>query len=389
MQRARAIIISVVFLFLSLTSSAIFLDIQIYTGEKIKSFSFTPISGKYGIYNNGNKIADLFKNSEIKVTAFENKIQVQKADEILGIFDNIQITGHGFLNAFKIIPVEKEINERAYDDNIKLSIVNGFLLIVNNVDLERYVAGVVQSEGGGSTKDIEFFLVQAITCRTYALNNFKKHSEQGFNLCDDIHCQVYKCRCRNADILRATSRTMGEVIVDKDRKMISAAFHSNSGGETVNSENIWTISTSYLKSVNDTFSLGMKNSNWEQKILKSDYINYLKTAFNFPVEDSVKLDSVLNFKQESRSVFLIDSIHLKFIRREFYLRSTFFDIEEQGDTIVFKGKGYGHGVGLSQEGAIKMAEKGYKYQDIIKFYYKDVEIVNFLELKYLVKSLYD
>ncbi len=185
----------------------------------------------------------------------------------------------------------------------------------------------------------------------------------------------------------ASSRTMGEVIVDKDKKMISAAFHSNSGGQTVNSENIWTIPTSYLKSVNDSFSNDMKNSLWEKKMLKSDFVNYLKTSFNFPVEDSSKLDSVLNFKQTTRKVFLIDSIHLKFIRRDFYLKSTFFDIVEQGDTLIFKGRGYGHGVGLSQEGAIKMAKLGYKYHDIIKFYYKDVEIVNFLELKYLLKSL--
>ncbi|MFC2111346.1 SpoIID/LytB domain-containing protein [Bacteroidota bacterium] len=346
-----------------------------------------PISGKYVVYDSGIKVADLYKNSEIFVTVVENKLQLQKAGEVLGIFANIQVDGHGFLNAFKINPAEQGINERVYDDNIKLSVANGYLQIINNVELERYVSGVVQSEGGGSTKDIEFFLVQAITCRTYALNNYKKHSDEDFNLCDDIHCQVYHSRCRNSDILMATSRTMGEVIVDKDRKMISAAFHSNSGGQTVNSEDIWTIPTSYLKSVTDSFSLEMKNAGWEKKMLKSEFVNYLKASFNFPVNDSIKLDSVFNFRQQIRKVYLIDSIQLKFIRREYYLRSTYFDIIEYGDTLLFKGRGYGHGVGLSQEGAIRMAELGYKYHDIVKFYYKDVEIVNFLELKYLVKSL--
>ncbi len=233
MISVRVIIISTMFLFLSLTSNAIFIDVQIYAGHKIKSVSFIPISGKFVAFFKGNKVADLYKNSEIKVTAVENKIQLEKGKEVLGTYDNIDVNGHGFLNAFKIIPVAQGINERVYDDNIKFSAKNGFLQIINNVELERYVSGVVQSEGGGSTKDIEFFLVQAITCRTYALNNYKKHSPQGFNLCDDIHCQVYLSRCRNADILMATSRTMGEVVVDKDKKMISAAFHSNSGGPNV------------------------------------------------------------------------------------------------------------------------------------------------------------
>jgi len=389
MSSKKYILIILLLVFISNSSKAIFLDIKIYTGYEISSFTFAPISGKYAIYDDGNKIADLYKNSSLTFKIVNNKIQLHKDGKYLGAFSKIHTNGEGFMNVFKINPTEQGINERIYDDNIKISIVDSSLQIINNVELERYVAGVVQSEGGGSYKDIEFYFVQAITCRTYALNNFRKHKKAGFNLCDAIHCQVYYGRCKESDILMATYKTMGKVIVDKDRIMISAAFHSNCGGQTVNSEDIWSIPTSYLKSIGDTFCCSMRNARWEKKILKKDWFDYLKRVYNYPINNSIMIDSVLSFSQEKRKVFLVDTIKLKNLREDLYLRSTFFSIKEKGDTVLFIGKGYGHGVGLCQEGAIKMAELGYKYENIIKFYYKDVSIVNFNELKYLIKSFQD
>jgi stage II sporulation protein D len=242
------------------------------------------------------------------------------------------------------------------------------------------VAGVVQSEGGGSVKDNDFYLVQAITCRTYALNNFKKHVKEGYNLCDSTHCQLYRGRCKTNEILAATFKTAGDVIVDKDNKMISAAFHSNSGGQTINSEDIWKIPTTYLKAVNDTFSLKMPNATWEYKILESNWLDYLSSRFSYQVDDPAKKNYALNFTQDTRKVYFSDSILLSTIRYDLGLKSTWFSITHDGSYLVFNGRGYGHGVGLSQQGAIRMAQLGFNYLDIIKFYYKDVEVVNFDEL---------
>ena len=162
--------------------------------------------------------------------------------------------------------------------------------------------------------------------------------------------------------------------------MISAAFCSNSGGSTVNSEDIWKIPTSYLKSVNDTFSMKMPNATWEYKILQTNWLDYLSSRFNYNINDPAKKNYALNFKQDTRKVYFTDSILLTSIRADLGLKSTWFSIEPQGINMVFKGKGYGHGVGLSQQGAIRMALLGYSYIDIIKFYYKDVDIVNYEEL---------
>jgi stage II sporulation protein D len=73
---------------------------------------------------------------------------------------------------------------------------------------------------------------------------------------------------------------------------------------------------------------------------------------------------------------------LKTIRADFQLKSTYFSVEQKGDMIVFNGRGYGHGVGLCQEGAMEMARLNYTYKDILNFYYKDVYLVNLNALNY-------
>jgi stage II sporulation protein D len=371
-------------LLLSLTSIAKagnFLDIRVFTGYKITSLSFTALSGKYSIFFADKKITDILKNETIQLKVERDSIKILKGTLSLGTFTSITLSGGGLLNSFKVKPGNAELKERIYSDDLRLSVNDGKFLIINHVEIESYVAGVVQSEGGGSVKDNDFYLVQAITCRTYALNNLKKHSKEGFNLCDSVHCQLYQNRCKSYEILAATYKTAGDVIVDKDNRMISAAFHANSGGQTINSENIWSIPTSYLKAVKDTFSLKMPNATWEYKILQTNWLDYLKTRFNYDIADPAKKNYAITFKQDIRQVNFTDSIPLTIIRQDLGLKSTWFSIvDNQGGYLIFKGKGYGHGVGLSQQGAIRMAQLGYSYMDIIKFYYKDVNVINYDEL---------
>ena len=63
------------------------------------------------------------------------------------------------------------------------------------------------------------------------------------------------------------------------------------------------------------------------------------------------------------------------MRSDFKLRSTFFSVYKSGDEVILCGRGFGHGVGMCQEGASEMARKGYNYQQVIQFYYKGVNIV--------------
>jgi len=373
--------IFIFFLCLTAKLTAADFSVRIFSQSNIKSASITSLVGKYSMNGNDNPIAGLDKNEIVTISIERNKIRIKKNQEDLGLFNTIEIIGDGLKNIFKIKPLNQDLHDRIYDDDIEISIDNGYLKIINNVEIEHYVAGVVQSEILGSCDSVEFFKIQAIISRTYAINNMMKHYKEGYNLCDDVHCQAYKSRCNNFQILMATTLTAGDVIVDKNKRMISAAFCSNSGGETINAEALWSIPTTYLKAVVDTFSNGMRNSTWEKKMPAKEWLNYLKKTYNYPIDDSAKCRNALNFEQNTRKIYFCDSIPLKNMRKDLEIKSTFFSVKKEGDYVILKGRGYGHGVGLSQEGAIKMVRCRYKASQIIRFYYKDVDIINYEEIK--------
>jgi stage II sporulation protein D len=202
-----------------------------------------------------------------------------------------------------------------------------------------------------------------------------------FNLCDGVHCQYYLGRNSNADISRAVARTQGNVIVDKQNLMISAAFHSNCGGQTVNSEDIWTIPTSYLKSVNDSFCLHQSNAQWHKKIAMDAYNAFL-LKHNVTRLVNKKQQGKYIVRQEERATTDPHQIPLKLYRQHFNLRSTWFDMQVQGDSLALTGRGFGHGVGLCQQGAIEMIRRGYDYRVVIQHYYTDVRIIHYSELNY-------
>ena len=376
-MKKKLILLALFLGFMTYSYAGIELDVRIYSGSNITQLSLTPVIGKYVLYDSDKIKAEVFKTEDLHVSIQDDSVMVLKNGIPLGKFGTLTITGAGLINAFKIKPLFPSLKEREFDDDLEISVVNGSLQIINVVDLEHYVAGVVESEGGGSVKENEFYEVQAICCRTYALNNAKKHAKDGFHLCDATHCQQYLGRCHNAEIQQAVYQTAGDVIVDKDQRMISAAFHANSGGETANSEDVWKIAAPYLRSVSDTFSLKMPNATWEKSMPAEEWLKYLSSRFNYNITDPAKKEAVLNFTQEHRKVYLTDSIRLTTIRNDLGLKSAYFTIKHRGEDVVFYGKGYGHGVGLSQQGAIRMAQLGYTYRDIIKYYFKGTDIMSY------------
>ena len=97
------------------------------------------------------------------------------------------------------------------------------------------------------------------------------------------------------------------------------------------------------------------------------------------------MPSVSFSQPNGRAIYFIDQdlkIPLKTIRADFKLKSTYFSIEQLGDSVKFNGRGYGHGVGLCQEGAMRMAKLKYPYKDILQFYFKDVHLVDLSDLNY-------
>jgi stage II sporulation protein D len=204
------------------------------------------------------------------------------------------------------------------------------------------------------------------------LKQLDRHKVDGAQLCDMVHCQVYHGKNRfNKEISAAVDSTHYEVIIDKDSNLIEAVFHANCGGLTVNSEDIWSKPRSYLKSVVDTFCITEKQANWTKEIDKQKWVSYLNAK-------SKETQIPYAFISENRLNFLPSfAVSTKDIRETFNLRSTYFSVEETDDKVVLRGKGFGHGVGMCQEGAIRMASLGKKYLEIVNFYYCDISVVNY------------
>jgi stage II sporulation protein D len=251
----------------------------------------------------------------------------------------------------------------------------GTLVLINISDIEKYISGVVMAEGGRG-KNLEYFKTQAIIARTYMYKYFNKHIADRYNLCDNTHCQAFNGLSSDTLLNKAVLETKGMVILNKDSTLIISAFHSNCGGETSSSDDVWLSDQTYLKSVVDPYCITSRSAAWQKSFPLTEWVNYImKSGYKGKTENP----SVFNFLQESRLAdYKIGSfaIPLRTIRSDLNLRSTFFSVYANGDSIILKGRGYGHGVGLCQEGAMVMAAKGFNYRDIINFYYSGVIISN-------------
>ncbi|MBP7498061.1 MAG: SpoIID/LytB domain-containing protein [Bacteroidales bacterium] len=383
MKSKLHILIFIIFLklfFAVCAISASNINIRIYSDNYINSVKILRNSGKYSVLHNNNELLSLDSIQVLEFKTENDKIKLLCDDREIGIFDSLRLQGKSFVNSLKI-NINNNSNARVYDDNLILKPKKNYLVLINNIDIEKYISGVVEAESGGNTFSIEFFKMQAIICRTYALKNMRKHSKEAYNLCDMEHCQVYKGKARVNDIFIAVSNTNNQVIINSNNEIINAAFHANCGGETVNSEDVWSNALPYLRSVHDTFCLKKNKAKWEKSIPLNEFKDYFLSKCKYDSIEKIFVDSMLVFRQDKRKVFFYDTLHLKQLRKDFNLRSTFFSIVLEGDSVKFVGRGNGHGAGLCQEGAIAMAELGKTCEQIIKFYYTNVEIVDYHQSK--------
>ncbi|WP_173918588.1 stage II sporulation protein D [Halobacillus sp. Marseille-Q1614] len=255
---------------------------------------------------------------------------------------------------------------------------------VEEVPLESYVARVVASEMPANFQ-MEALKAQALAARTYITQHLVQEApfSQIADVTDTTQHQVYKgeeelrkqwqhdYNKNMGRIAQAVKDTAGEIITYKEEP-ITAAFFSTSNGFTENSEDYWENEIPYLKSV---------ESPWDQKSPKfTDQkivpISSLEASLNVQVENG--LGNLKLSKTDGGRVAKVSFGEQTFtgreIREKFELPSSDFTIEQKEDHVIFRTKGYGHGVGMSQYGANGMAEAGKSYKEIIKHYYQNTEI---------------
>ena len=264
-----------------------------------------------------------------------------------------------------------------------------------DMDLEEYIVGVVSAEMP-AYYDFEALKAQAVASRTYTLYSMAHggcHTNPDADVCTNSKCcQAFSTheRMQNAwkddyannynRVAEAVMGTAGEVLV-YDGQLCDALYHACSGGQTENSENVYANALPYLRGVDSPYEDPMRE---EDVDFGTDALVELIVA-KYPesgiTKDNVRDGIAIEKAYESGRV---ESLRLgktkitgKQARNLFGLRSTMFTVEWTKDGIVFHVKGYGHGVGMSQNGANGMAKHGSDYREILFHYYTGVSIASY------------
>lgn len=356
-------------LFFVSTAMAEKVKVRIFSQNAISSVTVSFDLGQYSVYANDTVLVEAAIGEGVSMTLKPSggKVSISSDGYFYGSFSKVRFMANDTACILCLNP--SNVKQRTYEgDLIVTATKQNTLLLINDVEFETYIAGVVQSEIYGNLTDI--FRVQAIISRTWAMKNLHKHKKDGYNFCDHVHCQAYLNRCVRPDIMLGTMQSSGVTIVDSTGSLIETPFHSNSGGQTANSEDVWRNALPYLRSVDDTFSLAMRQSDWTKTFTVEKWLGYFSKTHKLNTSnDSIRFQ-LLSFEQPRRRARIL-GVPLTKVRMDLQLKSTFFSVsyDSVSGKVTLNGHGYGHGVGLSQEGTIRMAQLGIAYDSIIRHYY--------------------
>lgn len=275
------------------------------------------------------------------------------------------------------------INERVFRGEIKIYNISGKVMVINTVDLEEYLYGVIRNEVS-TWWPMEALKAQAIAARTYALNQINESKVKDYDVYADVNSQVYggifseKWRTN-----RAVEQTRGQVLTYKGA-VFPAFFHATCGGSTFDAANLWNIDLPPLKGVKCNWCRKSPHYYWERWMPVNEAEQRLDEA-GYPVGDILGFD-VIRRDHSGRILELRikgtkgDSVMLaKDFRRIMgsdTVRSTNFKVTVIGEYVAFEGLGWGHGVGLCQWGAYYMSRAGKKADEILYFYYPGSKIMD-------------
>ena len=255
------------------------------------------------------------------------------------------------------------------------------LIVINQLNIEEYLYGVLPKEINPDWP-AEALKAQAIASRSYALFNCKINRDKPFDLDATMFSQMYGgVNSENKKSNLAVDGTKGKVLTYKD-KLVLAYFHSNSGGFLEDSENVWGIDLPYFEETHDQYSENLPGYNWSYKIslkdisssLNDNGINVGKVNEIVPTRMS-KYGRVIKISiNHSGGKLELNGNTFRLMIGPGKIKSTLCGIKRKGDKVEFSGRGFGHGVGMSQWGACSMAKKGFSCKDILAFYYKGTEV---------------
>lgn len=284
---------------------------------------------------------------------------------------------------------EAEATPSASEDTFSVAVMRTNTEQVEDVSLENYVAGVVSSEMPADF-EMEALKAQALTARTYIVNHLlHQDSPENSEVTDTVQHQVYKSeeelrqqwgkdfQKKMDKINKAVTATQGEIITYDDAP-ITPAFFSTSNGFTENSEEYWDNELPYLRSVKSDWDKDSPKYLDQQVFAISEIEATL--GVDLPANTEIPIEATRTKSERVSELKLADhTFSGRDIREKLELQSSDFSIEQKDDHLIFTTKGFGHGIGMSQYGANGMAKEGKKYEDIVKYYYKDIEVNSITE----------
>lgn len=350
------------------------LRIGLFYGSEIQSVVFSTVEGEYLLYANDRQIATISRGNVLHIEKTSAGLELHDTKQSYGVYPELEFKGVSATNIFQLRPVFPALDPKESDGDLSISYSGNAIRLINLIDMEKYVSGTVESEGGSNASS-EFYKAQAVIVRTFAVKNYLRHAQEGFNLCDGVHCQAFNgITSLNKEVFAATRATKDEILVDSNGEPAITAYHACCGGITGRASDEWQGELPYLVPVKDPFCRKSKHLNWMKTVTLKEWNDYLK-------KQNINNLSENPFKQNetNRQKYLDpenERLPLTGIREYFKLKSSFFNIEKSTDnsSVIFRGHGYGHGLGMCQEGAMEMARVGYTYTDILMFYFKGLEL---------------
>ena len=305
---------------------------------------------------------------------------------------DVQVSGSGIESRGRRVeigegPLRVQVGrtDRTYEGSLSVEADGRVLQLVNHVPMTDYVASVVASEYPFT--EIEGVKAQAVLARTYALR--RRGAQPAYDVEDDQRSQVYRgIGVETSRSRQAAEATAGEVLIYQG-ELAEAVYSSSSGGHTADNESIWIgAPVPYLRGVPDPYDTSSPDRQWRTSVGRDALHQTLSRLYGGRVED-------VQIERQSREgrvlrVRLVGGGRASITGPEFRraanaaagprtVRSTQFQLSQEGDRYVFEGRGYGHGVGMSQYGARGQAQAGRSYRDILAYYFQGTSVGTSLE----------
>lgn len=348
-------------------------DLRVGLAVKQRSVTVSLVGGKGMARTEGSKGASLAAGQSYDVRWQDGAFLIGR-EKLRGEVLTIRPSGAG----------ELALDGRRYRGALELRHKSGGLTAVNIVPVDDYLRSVVPEEMP-TDWPAEALKAQSVAARSFSLASRGRHASEGYDLCTTTHCQLYTGTAAEKTASTAAVRaTRGEVLT-YGGKPIEALFHTDSGGMTENSEDVWGSHVPYLRAVRDA---QIKTLPWTKTITRADLERKLAAkghaigkvrsialsplAIGRAAKDRTASGRVktMTVKGTKGAATLSGTTWRSLLG----LKSTLFDAKLTKDAVTFTGYGSGHGLGISQWGAKRLAESGKSYAAILSHYYTGVTL---------------